>query len=152
MTAEFGTRHSVAVAATPAEADRALREVTFGDVPVVRALVAARGLGLPPRDERVLTALRRRATVVEDVPGKGIAFSLEGQFWRVRGRGSEPRATAVVDFRALPGRLTTETRIRVPEGVSRRRFQRYWRVIRPFSGLIRIQVLRAAKRRAEAAG
>jgi hypothetical protein len=150
MTAEFGTCHSVAVAANPADADRALREVTFGDVPLVRALVAARGLGLPPRDERVLTALRRRATVVEDVPGTGIAFRLEGQFWRMRGRGSEPPATAVVDFRALPGCLTTATRVQVPEGVSRRRFQRYWCVVRPFSGLIRRQVLQAAKRRAEA--
>ena len=151
MTAEFATRHSVAVAAGAGEADRALRDVTFGDVPLVRALVAARGLGLPPRDERVLTALGRRAMVVEDLPGSGIAFRLEGQFWRVRGRGSESPATAVVDFRALPGRLTTETRVQVPAGVSRRRFQRYWCVVRPFSGLIRRQVLQAAKRRAEAA-
>jgi hypothetical protein len=150
MTAEFTTRHTVAVAASPAEADRALREVTFGDVPLVRALVAARGLGLPAREERVLAAMRRRATVVEDVPGSGIAFRLEGQFWRMRGHGPEPPATAVVDFRALPGRLSTETRVEVPEGVSRRRFQRYWRVVRPFSGLIRRQVLQAAKRRAEA--
>ena len=152
MTAEFATRHSVAVAASPAEADRALREVTFGEVPLVRALVAARGLGLPARDQRVLTALSRRATVVEDVPGAAIAFRLEGQFWRMRGHGSEPPATAVVEFRALPGRLTTETRVEVPAGTSSRRFQRYWRVVRPFSALIRRQLLQAAKRRAEAVG
>jgi hypothetical protein len=151
VSARFQTRHSVAVSASPADADRALREVTFGEVPLVRALVAARGLGLPARDECVLTALGRRATVVEDVPGAGIAFRLEGQFWRPRGSGWEAPATAFVQFRALPGRLTTETRVEVPEGVSSRRFRCYWRIVRPFSGLIRRQVLQAAKRRAEAA-
>jgi hypothetical protein len=150
VTAEFRTRHSVAVDASPGDADRALREVTFGDIPLVRALVAARGLGIPQRDERVLTALRRRATVVADVPGDRIAFRLEGQFWRLRGRGPEPAATAVVEFRTLPGRLTTETYVLVPDGDSARSFERYWRVVRPFSGLIRTQVLKAAKRRAEA--
>jgi len=32
---------------------------------------------------------------------------------------------------------------------SRRKFARYWRVVGPFSGLIRTSLLRAAKRRAE---
>jgi hypothetical protein len=34
--------------------------------------------------------------------------------------------------------------------VSRRRITLYWRIVRPFSGLIRMAVLRAAGRRAEA--
>jgi hypothetical protein len=38
----------------------------------------------------------------------------------------------------------------VPDPVSLRKFKRYWLVIGPFSGLIRVLVLRAAKRRAEA--
>jgi hypothetical protein len=76
-------------------------------------------------------------------------LSLTGQFWRLQWRGPEPPATAVVDFRARHGALATETRVHVPDLVSRRRFRRYWRVIGPFSGLIRVLVLRAAKRRAE---
>jgi hypothetical protein len=56
-----------------------------------------------------------------------------------------------IDFRARPGSLTTETRVHVPDPVSRRKFVRYWRFVRPFSGLIRRQVLQAAKRRAESA-
>ena len=39
----------------------------------------------------------------------------------------------------------------VEDPTARRRFARYWLVVRPFSGLIRMLVLRAAKRRAEAA-
>jgi hypothetical protein len=146
---EFAARHSVRVEADPARAERAVREVTFREVPVVRALILLRGLGAGRADEPVLDAMRRRATVLEDVPGEGIVLSLHGRFWRLSGGGSEPRAAAVFDFRVSDGALTTETRVHVPDLRSRRRFSRYWRVVRPFSGLTRIALLRAAKRRAE---
>jgi hypothetical protein len=146
---EFVERHSVRVEADAARAERAVREVTFRDVPIVRALILLRGLGRRGADEPVLDAMRRRSTVLEDVPGEGIVLSLHGRFWRLRGAGSEPPATAVVDFRVDGGALTTETRVHVPDPHSRRRFSRYWRVVRPFSGLTRMAVLRAAKRRAE---
>jgi hypothetical protein len=148
---EFATRHEVAVDADPARADRALRELTFKEVPLVRGLMFLRGLGARRAEEKVLATMVPRATVLEDVPGEGVILTLTGQFWRLRGRGAEPPATAVVDFRVLPGALTTETRVHVPDAASRRKFARYWRVVRPFSGLIRVVVLRAAKRRAEAA-
>ena len=147
---DFSTRHAVAVAVDPARADRALREVTFKEVPLVRALLLARGLGLRRAEDTVLGAMVPRATVLEDVPGEGVVLTLSGQFWRLGGRGPEAPATAVIDFRALPGSLATETRVHVPDPVSRRKFGRYWRIVRPFSGLIRMVVLRAAKRRAEA--
>ena len=147
---EFSTRHAVSVAADAARVDRALREVTFKDVPLVRGLLLARGLGLRKAEDTVLATMVRRASVLEDVPGEGLILTLYGQFWRLRGRGPEAPAKAVIDFRALPGNLTTETRVHVPDLVSRRKFGQYWRVVRPFSGLIRRAVLRAAKRRAEA--
>jgi hypothetical protein len=146
---EFVERHSVHVEADAALVDRAVREVTFRDVPVVRALILVRGLGAGRADEPVLDAMRRRGTVLEDVPGEGIVLALQGRFWRLRGGGSEPPAAAVVDFRVDSGELTTETRVHVPDARSRRRFARYWRIVRPFSGLTRTAVLRAAKRRAE---
>ena len=149
---EFATRHEIAVDAPSDIADRALREVTFRDVPVVRALLFARGEGAHRPDEPVVTTMVPKATVVEDTPGEGIVLSVTGQFWRLRGRGPEPPATAVVDFRSGPGRLSTETRVYVPDPVSHRKFVRYWRIVRPFSGLIRTSILRAAKRRAERQG
>jgi hypothetical protein len=148
---EFSTRHEVSVAVDPVRADRALREVTFNEVPLVRGLLLARGLGLRRGEDTVLATMVPRATILEDVPGEGLVLTLSGQFWRLRGRGPEAPATAVVDFRALPGSLATETRIHVPDPLSRRKFTHYWRVVRPFSGLIRMALLRAAKRRAEAA-
>jgi hypothetical protein len=147
---EFATRHEVDVDASTEVADRALREVTFREVPIVRALLFARGEGRHRSQDPVVATMVPRATVVEDAPGEGIVLSVTGQFWRLSGRGPEPPATAVVDFRSNPGRLSTETRVHVPDPVARRKFVRYWRIVRPFSGLIRMSVLRAAKRRAEA--
>ena len=147
---QYSTRHEVSVAVAPALADQALREVTFGEIPLVRGLLLARGLGLRRAEDSVLATMVPRATVLEDVPGEGLILTLRGQFWRLRGRGPEAPATAVIDFRALPGRLVTETRIHVPDPASRKKFARYWLVVRPFSGLIRMLVLAAAKRRAEA--
>jgi hypothetical protein len=148
---EFGARHEVPVDASPALADRALREVTYKEVPLVRGLLFARGLGARRGADAVLATMVPRATVLEDVPGEGIVLGLSGRFWRLRGHSAEPPATAVIDFRVRPGSLTTETRVHVPDPVSRRKFARYWRVVRPFSGLIRVLLLRAAKRRAESA-
>jgi hypothetical protein len=150
-TYQFSTRHEVSVACDPSRADRALREVTFKEVPLVRGLLLARGLGLRSATDTVLSTMVPRATVLEDVPGEGVILTLSGQFWRLRGRGPEPPATAVIDFRALAGSLATETRVHILDPVSRRKFARYWRIVRPFSGVIRMVVLRAAKRRAEAA-
>jgi hypothetical protein len=149
-TYEVRTRHEVTVDSDAARADKALREVTFGEVPLVRLLAFARGLGRASGSDRVLAAIARRAAVLEDVPGEGIVLSLTRPFWRVRWRGSDPPATAVFEFRARHGALATETRVHVPDPVSLRKFKRYWLVIGPFSGLIRVLVLRAAKRRAEA--
>jgi hypothetical protein len=146
---EFSTRHELSVDAPPELADRAIRTVTYREVPLVRALLFPRGLGLRRAEERVLPNIVPRGQVLEDVPGEGMVVALTGHFWRATGRGRSEAARAVVDFRALPGRLSTETRVRVPDS-SRREFERYWRIVRPFSGMIRKDLLRAAKRRAEA--
>jgi hypothetical protein len=149
-TYEFKTRHEVPVSVDPAQADRALRALTFKEVPLVRALLLARGIRRKRSGDLVLATMVPRAKVLEDVPGEGVVLSITGQFWRWRGRGPEPPAQAVVDFRCVPGSLTTETRVHVKDPRSRRKFARYWRVVGPFSALIRTSLLRAAKRRAEA--
>jgi hypothetical protein len=111
-TYEFKTRHEVPVAVDPVKADRALRELTFKEVPLVRALLLARGIGRKRAGDAVLTTMVPRATVVEDVPGEGVVLSLTGHFWRLRGRGSEPPAHAVVDFRAVSSRATGASSVR----------------------------------------
>jgi hypothetical protein len=45
--------------------------------------------------------------------------------------------------------LRTETRVRCMDARSRRRFRLYWRLVGPFSGLIRMEMLREIKRQVE---
>jgi hypothetical protein len=46
-------------------------------------------------------------------------------------------------------RLTTETRIKCLDEGSRRSFGFYWTFVQPFSGLIRMEMLKTIKRKAE---
>jgi hypothetical protein len=59
------------------------------------------------------------------------------------------------DFRVAPrpggARIETETRIAATDAGARRRFACYWRLVGPGSTLIRRDMLRASRRRAEAA-
>jgi hypothetical protein len=101
-----------------------------------------------------------------DEPGDEVAIGMIGQPWKLAG-GETRRFERPEEFRAVaePGYvkaamnfrfeaqgdgtlLTTETRVPASDPV-RRRFGRYWLVIRPGSGLTRRSWLQAAKRRAE---
>jgi hypothetical protein len=102
-------------------------------------------------------------------PGREIVLGVVGRFWTLRGGSSGVVATPE-DFLAFetPGyakaainflveregagsRIRTETRVATTDPASRRSFRRYWLVVRPGSGLIRREWLRAAKRRLERA-
>lgn len=165
-TYEFSERHSLAIAAPPERIDVALRTVSLRDIPVARALWALRRLGRSwgdPGKPFVHSALEG-AVLLDQAPEEGLVLGLTGQFWRIRGgdKAGRPRTAeefraydrpdackAVIEFRIGSAVLSTETRVHVPDPASRRKFARYWFVIRPFSGLIRILFLHAAKRKAE---
>jgi hypothetical protein len=164
---EFSERHRLTIAASPERIDAAVRAVSLDDMPAARVLWWVRRLGRPYGDSRkpFVAGALETAVVLDDVPGEGVVLGLTGQFWKLRGgdTGGRPRSRdefvdfdrpdackAVIDFRVAPALLSTETRVHVPDPVARRKFRRYWLVIRPFSGLIRIFFLRAARRRAEA--
>jgi len=164
---EFVERHSLATDATPDRIDTAFRSVAIADIPIARALWFVRRLGRPSGDlTKPFVSGELPGIVLEDVPGEGIVLGLTGQFWKIRGGYRDPTrprtvdefvtydrpdmCKAVIDFRVGESSLSTETRVHVADPAARRRFRRYWFVIRPFSGLIRILFLRAARKRAEA--
>jgi hypothetical protein len=163
---EFVERYSLSIQAPAERIDEALRTVSIADIPVARALWFVRRLGRPYGDaKKPFVGGELPGVVLDDVGGEGIVLGLTGQFWKLRGSrdATRPRTAedflayarpdackAVVDFRVGPSSLSTETRVHVADPAARRKFRRYWRVIRPFSGLIRILLLRAARRRAEA--
>ncbi len=95
-------------------------------------------------------------------PGRELLIGLEGRFWTTTGelrhtdavRFREPLepgwARAAFNFavRKLNDRqtlLTTETRIRCGDPKSLKSFRRYWRVVGPFSGVIRRIMLRSIR-------
>jgi hypothetical protein len=167
---EFSERHGLEIDADPARVDRALREVSIAEIPVARALYLLRGLGRAALDTRepFLGLARLGSVTLEDVAGEGVILGLTGQFWRLRGGRDLGRpctaeeflaydrpdvCKAVIDFHITElgagCRVTTETRVHVEDPAARRAFRRYWFVIKPFSGLIRMLFLRAVRRRAE---
>jgi hypothetical protein len=164
---EFVERHSLAIDAPQGRIDAAFREVSIADIPLARGLWWIRRLGRQYGDaKKPFVGGELPGVVLDDVPGEGLVLGLTGQFWKVLGGERDPgrprtaeeflayargdTCKAVIDFRVAPGSLSTETRVHVADLAARRSFRRYWRVVRPFSGLIRILLLRAARERAEA--
>ena len=153
----------------------ALRTADFGTSPIVRSLLVLRGLPLllQPRAKR----LRRRSMTLDDVlhngfillgerPEQEIVLGLVGRFWTPSGDIVRVPADQFRDF-VEPGyakaawnfavktdmhgrvQVSTETRVSCLDLRSRKRFRRYWMLIRPWSGLIRREMLRSVKRVAE---
>ncbi|HUG63633.1 MAG TPA: hypothetical protein VMK83_00285 [Gaiellaceae bacterium] len=165
---EFWERHRIAIDAPAGRIDAASREVSIADIPLARALWWVRRLGRAYGDAaKPFIGGELPGVVLEDVADEGIVLGLTGQFWRLLGgqrdaaRPTTPEeflaydrpdtCKAVIDFRVGERSLSTETRVHVADPASRRKFRRYWFIVRPFSGLIRMLLLRAARRRAEAA-
>ena len=111
-------------------------------------------------------ALTHGFIILGEQPGRELLLGTAGRFWGARGAlchidpqefmaFDEPGAAqAAWNFaiRPLVGDktvLTTETRVRCVDPAGRWRFRLYWALIRPFSGLIRLVMLRAIKRAAE---
>lgn len=135
---------------------------------VVSRWVAGRERGPRPSPaDRRLTLRRFLASgfaTLEDVPDEELVLGLTGRFWTPTGGLVPTRAETFRDGPA-PGlaqaawnflleadgeagtTLVTETRVRVADD-ARAPFLRYWRVVRPFSGLLRRLMLRDIRRAA----
>jgi hypothetical protein len=170
---QFHERHSIRVDAPADRVDDAIRRVPASEIFLFRALTWVRRCGRPgpegilnaPADAPILdVATRTTFLTLADAPGREIVFGTV----LIAPRGTERAVSTPEGFRAIraPGfavaamnfsileagtgcELTTETRVFATDPVSRRRFARYWAVIRPGSGFLRRMWLRAIKKRAE---
>lgn len=131
---------------------------------VARLRALARGSGLT-----MAALLEEGFTLLAEQVDREVVLGIVGRFWTLSG-GVEP--TDVERFRGplRPGlaqaawsfvvtgegagrsRVVTETRVHCADEATLRTFRRYWRVVRPFSGLIRQQMLRSIARSCAAAG
>jgi hypothetical protein len=152
-------RHEVRADAPAGRLLAAAQEVTLADTPLVRLLFRLRGLGGDPRGTLLEAMGAEGFRAVAEDPGRELVLAAVGRPWALRGgirpfdevdAFSEPGyALLAMSVAAEDGLLRTETRVRLTDAGSRRRFRLYWLAVRPFSGLVRRRWLRAAARRAQ---
>lgn len=171
--------HRIEIDSAPPVVYAALWTADLGGSVVIRGLGALRSLpkrlfgkGEPPKAPR---ALRLQALIdggfgkLAEEEGRELVLGVSGRFWRpvdnllpfreadFHGPVPEGTARAVWNFvvTATPGGgtvLSTETRVLCGDATSRLKFRAYWLLIRPFSGWIRIVMLRAVAHECRRAG
>jgi hypothetical protein len=166
-------RHSIRIAAPPADTLAAARAVTRREVPTLRLLMTLRTLpvalvrrGRRGLDAPLLRGFERMGFAALGESSSEFAYGGVGRFWEPSGGlravsaeefagFAEPGyAKAAFNFRVEPDGnggcvLSTETRVLTTDDGARRRFRLYWTFVRPGSGLIRHAWLRAIRSRAE---
>lgn len=165
--------YSILIRGTPEEVYNALQSLNPTSSLLVRLLVFLRSLPAPRRrreKDRASTALERFLKngfiLLDEKPGEEIVLGIVGKFWTTSGCleqinpaefiafNKEAYAKAVWNFHLTQQsagftHLSTETRVACTDDAARKKFRRYWLLVKPFSGLIRRQMLRTIKRRVE---
>jgi hypothetical protein len=160
---DFVATHGIAIRAGAADIYRAANEVDFSESLIIRWLLRLRGLST--RNVTLESLRKSRFEILGETLDTEILLGLVGRFWMPQGDLKKIDAETFKSFdvagyakavwnfslreEKTGTRLTTETRIKCTDMTSRRRFGFYWAIVRPFSGLIRMQMLKAIKRRAE---
>jgi len=170
---EHRTRHSRVVGAPPEVVWDELHGVTMSALPLGRALEGLRllparlsGRRHPPLAGRSFLDVTPIPVLFSERPSV-VIFAGLSQAWRLLGGPATPELGAAalrswshpgwikvgMEFRLEPTRhgtlLSTETRVVATDERTRRAFAAYWFVIRPGSGAIRRELLRAVARRSE---
>ena len=136
--------HELHSVASTRSIDEALATPVAAD-PVIRALFRLRGLSTDGTIGELFARMHFEELARDD---SEIVVGVSGTPWRRGGRirtfsaAGPGTVRVVVNFRTDGSRLSTETRIGAVDDDARRSFLRYWRVVGPFSALIRRRWLR----------
>jgi len=168
--------HSLVINAPRETVYRTLLTADLGHSLIIKSLLALRSIPgfiahpcAMPRNRKITlqTLIDSGFGLLAEKPGEEIVLGVTGRFWRPAGnlspfnRPDFDRAVPVGFARGVwnfsvsePIRgqtlLTTETRVTCGDPASRRKFLAYWFVVRPFSGLIRLIMLKSVRKMAEA--
>ena len=167
--------HSTVVNAPREIVYRTLWTANFGQSIIIKSLLVLRSIpgfiacrrAVPRNREITLhTLIDSGFGLLAEKPGEEIVLGVTGRFWRPAGNVSPfirsdfdlpvaaGFARGVWNFSVtekVPGRtiLATETRVTCGDPASRRKFLAYWLLVRPFSGLIRLIMLKRVRKIAE---
>lgn len=160
---DFVETHDIKISAAAEVVFEALNEADLCDSMIIRWLFFLRGL--PTGKVRLSDMQKLRFETLGKTENREVLLGLAGQFWTIRGNLQKVNADnfrafqekgfakAVWDFSidadGNESRLTTETRIQCLDAESRKSFGFYWTLIQLFSGLIRKEMLKIVKRKAE---
>jgi hypothetical protein len=161
---DFFEKHSVRIATRAEKIFPLIDELDLRGSRLIRFLFLLRGMGSDMTLKKGL--VQENFVELEKVKDRELVLGLAGQFWKPNGNlqklssaefklfSRENFAKAVWNFRLIPidenaTTLETETRILCMGGDARNRFSYYWFFIKPFSGMIRKEILRLIKREAE---
>jgi hypothetical protein len=162
--APFTERHARVIYAPPAVVWAALMELRWTDLRSSKPLIIARSAGLRSVRPVAMVDEGPVVTVALDPERRWVGGRI-GKPWRaVPSLASDPRSLEDLAAFGEPGWLkfgmefvleplgadrtvvTTSTMCVATDEVAHRRFTRYWRLIRPFSGLLRLDMLAALAR------
>ena len=161
---DIASRHHIDVEAAPDAVYAAARTLDLRRSTLIRVLFRLRGL--PTHRLDMEGFLSFGFVLLDEVPQQEFVLGLIGRFWTTRGalQRFEPAAFRPFDQPGYakaawtfyldpqpegPVRLITETRVQCTDAASLHCFRRYWRLVGPFSGLVRREMLRVIKQEAE---
>ena len=176
--ATSGNRTSIDIEARPEEVWEAMQRVEMRDMRLTGALMGVRSVPAlvkrrrrpSPNDHRapttLLDAMSGRFVTLAAVENEILTLGVIGQFWKLSG-GVDVAITDATEFVEFdePGyvkaaidflveststgtRLSTSTDNAATDQDTAKKFGRYWRIIGPGSKIIRIDMLRAVRKRA----
>ena len=156
--------HQIRIRGNPTEVYETVRVLDFSDSFLIRTLFRLRGL--PATLKSVEDLLQAGFVLVDERPGQEFVMGLIGKLWRPTGKLERVNPVEYREFnhkgyakvawnfavrKISDGlvKVSTETRIMCLDDPSRKRFRLYWRLVGPFSGLTRREMLRCAKRKTD---
>jgi hypothetical protein len=160
----YSEKHAIRISSVPEIISGCLENLDFRNSRVISFLFWLRGM---PAKMRSLEGLTNDGFFELDrQPNKEVVIGLAGQFWKSNGNLQKIAPEDFVPFDKpdfLKGVwnfyiqqldtnicvLSTETRVYCTSDKSRKKFSRYWFFIKPFSGLIRMEMLRSIKKSSE---
>ena len=150
--------HQIIISAPKEEVYQTMKTMDFRASPIVRALLFIRSGGRKVKAVTLQSFWQRGFLLLSDIPNDEVLLGLVGRFWTPTGSLLTLPPTQFLTFEdpsyaktafnfqlhdhPTGTLLTTETRVKCFRNPERIFFRCYWTVIRPFSGLIRKEMLR----------
>jgi hypothetical protein len=158
----FNEVHRIRINSSIATVKSLVDKLDFSNSRLIRMLFFIRGM---PAAMMNMRGLERGRFLKLELTDSEMIIGLIGQFWKPSGNlqlfkseefisfCTQDFLKAIWSFRVFPENggctLETETRIQCLGDGARRKFRIYWFFVRPFSALIRLEMLRAIRNQAE---